>query len=155
MRAIMTEVFFILTTIFVAYVVYAIVDEQKTTVKSKVSATKPETPVIVVEQPTPQLVIAEDKAAPKAVVSQPVTPNKVAKKDKLVSAKRPGLKNPTTGEIVTAYSNYRFTKRWIKDALVAEGLLEKVYKNNELNTEVDAKIKAALVELETLDKYKI
>ena len=99
--------------------------------------------------------IAEDKAAPKAVVSQPVTPNKVAKKDKLVSVKRPGLKNPTTGEIVTAYSNYRFTKRWIKDALVVEGLLEKVYKNNELNAEVDAKIKAALVKLETLDKYKV
>ena len=156
----MIEVFFILTTVFVAYVVYVIVGEQK----SKVSATKPETPTLVVEQPTPQLVIAEDKpvavkSVPKAVVIQPVAPKpavtKAAKKGKVVSTKNLGLKDPTTGDVVTAYSNYRFTKRWVKDALVAEGLLEKVYKGNELNAEVDAKIKAALVKLEALDKYKV
>jgi len=52
------------------------------------------------------------------------------------------------------YSNYRFTKRWIKDALVTEGLIEKVYKNNELDATIEAAIKDALVKLEAIDKYK-
>jgi hypothetical protein len=37
---------------------------------------------------------------------------------------------------------------------VAEGLVEKVYKNNELDAAIEAKIKDALVKLEALDKYK-
>lgn len=65
-----------------------------------------------------------------------------------------GLKNPTTGEIATTYSNYRFTKRWIKEALVAEGLLDKIYKNNELNADTEASIKQALAKLEALEQYK-
>ena len=65
-----------------------------------------------------------------------------------------GLKNPNTDEVATTYSNYRFTKRWIKEALVAEGLLDKVYKNDELNAEIEATIKGAVVKLEALDKYR-
>jgi hypothetical protein len=38
--------------------------------------------------------------------------------------------------------------------LVAEGLLEKVYKNNELDAEIETVIKDALIKLEALDKYK-
>ena len=64
------------------------------------------------------------------------------------------LRNPKTGEVSKVPSNYRFSKRWIKDAMVEEGLLEKVYKNNELDEAVEEKIKAALLKLEALEKYK-
>ena len=64
------------------------------------------------------------------------------------------LVDPTTGEVATVYSNYRFTKRWIKDALVTEGLLDKVYKNTELDAPTEAAIKDAIVKLEAIDKYK-
>jgi hypothetical protein len=49
-----------------------------------------------------------------------------------------GLKDPKTGDIATNYNNYRLTKRWIKEALVAEGLLDKIYKNDALTAEVEA-----------------
>ncbi|MGZ8223663.1 MAG: hypothetical protein ACXW0H_00925, partial [Methylobacter sp.] len=65
------------------------------------------------------------------------------------------IKDPKTGEVATAYNNYRFTKRWIKEALVAEGLLEKVYKNNELDAATEAKIKEAIQKLEAMDKYRV
>jgi len=183
----MIEGLFILTTIFVAYVVYAIVDEQKTTAKSKAPAAKPEPQAVAVEQPKPQVAVTKEKpaaikpaeaktVAPKAtatktappVAAKPAAVKPAATKTtkaattKLATAKKPaavatpstGLKDPKTGEVATTYSNYRFTKRWIKDALVAEGLLEKVYSANELNAEIDAKIKEAIAKLETMDQYK-
>ncbi len=175
----MTEGLFILTTIFVAYVVYAIIGDQKTAAKSKApaAAAKPEAQAqpAAVEQPKPQLVVAEAKPAPskpaatktatakatKAAAAKPAaTKTKAAKpaaakKAAAVATKSAGLKDPQTGEVVSAYSNYRFTKRWIKDALVAEGLLEKVYTSSELNSDTEAKIKEALGKLEAMDKYKV
>jgi len=181
----MTEGLFILTTIFVAYVVYAIIAEQKATakpapaVKPETPTAKPEAQVAAVAQPKPQVAVANEKpavakaaapkpAAPKAASAKPatkaVTPKTVAKpaaakaapakKAAAAPAKRTGLKDPKTGDVVTAYTNYRFTKRWIKDALVAEGLLDKVYTANELNPEAETKIKEAIGKLEAMDKYK-
>jgi len=197
----MIEGLFILTTIFVAYVVYAIIGDQRASTKSKALAEKPETQVAVVEQPKPPVAVTEEKpaavkpaaqaktaptmsAAAKKVtpsVAKPVTAKpaeakpaatkpaapkpattKAATTAKPAAAKQPsaaaapstGLKNPNTGEVATAYHNYRFTKRWIKDALVEEGLLDKVYTAKELNPEVDAKIKEAIAKLEAMDKYK-
>lgn len=177
----MTEGLFILTTIFVAYVVYVIIGEQKATAKSKASTIKPEVRAAV-EQPKPQVAVAIEKPAAIKTVAPKETATKVepppsktatpkvatksattkattakpaaAKKATVASAKNHGLKDPKTGDVAASYSNYRFTKRWIKDALVAEGLLEKVYTNNELNTETDAKIKEAIDKLEAMDKYK-
>ncbi|MGZ8172743.1 MULTISPECIES: hypothetical protein [Methylobacter] len=192
----MIEGLFILTTIFVAYVVYAIIDEQKATAKSKAPAAKPEPQAAALEQPTPQVAVTKEKpaaikpaeaktvapkaaatkavppvaakpvatkataakaaakpAAPKTTKAAPAKPA-TAKKPAAVAAKSAGLKDPKTGDVVTAYSNYRFTKRWIKDALVTEGLLEKVYTANELNAEIDAKIKEAIAKLEAMDQYK-
>jgi hypothetical protein len=39
--------------------------------------------------------------------------------------------------------------------LVTEGLLDKVYKNDELNAEIEATIKGAVVKLEAIDKYHV
>jgi hypothetical protein len=95
-------------------------------------------------------------AAPNVAAKPAVTTAKpaVAKKAAASAVKSAGLKDPKTGDIAATYSNYRFTKRWIKDALVAEGLLDKVYTNNELNADTDAKIKEAIKKLEAIDKYK-
>ena len=134
----MTEVLFKLVAIIVAYVIYVIVSEQKTTSTSAVNQAKPEKPVEPVKQSTPQ-------SAPKIEKVAAVKSN----------AGKRGLKNPNTDEVATIYSNYRFTKRWIKEALVSEGLLDKVYKNDELNAELETKIKSAVLKLEANDKYRV
>jgi outer membrane biosynthesis protein TonB len=183
----MTEGLFILTTIFVAYVVYAIIGAQKATAKSKAPTTKPEVQAAVVDQPKPQAAVATEKPAaikptaaktvapkttattkaetPKPAATQAAAPKvaakpaatkttTAAKKAAVVAVQSTGLKDPKTGEVATTYGNYRFAKRWIKEALVAEGLLEKIYTANELNAETDAKIKEAVSKLEAMDKYK-
>jgi hypothetical protein len=45
-------------------------------------------------------------------------------------------------------------KRWIKEILVSEGLLEKIYKNNELTPDIEAKIKNAIIQLEQNETYR-
>lgn len=175
----MTEALFILTTIFIAYVVYAIIDEQKSSAKNKMPAIKPETPPAKTETHAPavaeaqhQVAVVQEKpaaapkpAAPRAssraaakpaaakTTAKPAKPAP-AKKAAAAPAKQAGLKDPKTGEVVTAYTNYRFAKRWIKEALVAEGLVDKVYSANELTPKIDAKIKEGIVKLEAMDKYK-
>ena len=57
----MSEALFILTVIFVAYVVYKTVNEQKATPKSAVPKAKPETPKVVAEQPMPEIVVKNEK----------------------------------------------------------------------------------------------
>ncbi|WP_262966049.1 hypothetical protein [Methylobacter psychrophilus] len=139
----MSEVLFILTTIFVAYVVYKTVNEKK-------AVPKPEAPKVAVEQPVPETIVAKIK--PTKI--KPATLKKTTPKATTQNIVKKGLRDPKTGEVATTYNNYRFTKRWIKDALVTEGLLEKVYKNNELDPVIEALIKSALVKLEAIDNYK-
>jgi hypothetical protein len=147
----MTEVLFILVAIIVAYVIYVIVSEQKTTSTSAVNQAKSEKPVEAVKQSTPQSAPKIEKvAAVKSVASATHKPEPATQ-----HAGKRGLKNPNTDEVATTYSNYRFTKRWIKEALVAEGLLDKVYKNDELNAELETKIKSAVLKLEANDKYRV
>ncbi|MDD5411085.1 MAG: hypothetical protein PHF31_06675 [Methylobacter sp.] len=176
----MTEVLFILTTIFVAYVAYALVSEQKAAAKTQAPIAQPEKKVVAEEQAKPKAVatkakpapakaaapkvavapkpVATKAAAPKATVKPAATkaaaPKVAAKKAATATAHAAGLKDPKTGEVAKTYSNYRFTKRWIKDALVAEGLLDKVYTTNELDTATEAKIKSAIEQLESMPKYQ-
>jgi len=146
----MTEVLFILTVIFVAYVVYVAVNEHKATPKPTVPKAKPEAPKEVVEQPMPEAVVK----IMKPTIIKPATIKKTTSTATTQDTVKKGLRDPKTGEVATSYNNYRFTKRWIKDALVTEGLIKKVYKNNELDTAIEATIKDALVKLEAIDKYK-
>ena len=149
----MTEVLFILVAIIIAYVIYVIVSEPKTTSTSAVSQAKPEKPVEAVKQSTHQSTPKIEKVA--AVKSVGSATRKPEPAPGTQHAGKRGLKNPNTDEVATTYSNYRFTKRWIKEALVAEGLLDKVYKNDELNAELEAMIKGAVVKLEAIDKYHV
>lgn len=155
----MTEGLFVLTTLFVAYVIYVIVNEKKAgNAASKSAATTQPEPVqqaIVVEE-KPKAAAVKAKPAAKKAPAKPAVIEKTAEAptSEPVAIKGAGLKDPKTGEVATTYSNYRFTKRWIKEALVAENLVEKVYKNDELNADVEAKIKAGIAKLEGMKKYK-
>jgi outer membrane biosynthesis protein TonB len=207
----MTEGLFVLTTLFVAYVIYVIVNEKKVggnkSAKPSVAASQTVQQASVSEKPKAAAAKPKPAAAKKATAKtatvakivaapKPETPKPAAKPletkkveakktvaappakpvdTKKIEAKKPiaapapkptpapapeataikgtGLKDPKTGEIATSYANYRFTKRWIKEALVAEKLVDKVYKNDELNASVEAKIKAGIIKLEGMKKY--
>ncbi len=157
----MTEGLFILTTIFVAYVVYVIVSDskaEKENTEAKPAATEakvstPEKTTSVTKTSTPKPAASKPKPSAPAKKTQETKPQpkKTAAKS---GADVKQLRNPETGEVSTIAANYRFMKRWIKDAMVAEGLLEKVYKNNELDDAATTKINEAIAKLKTLEKYK-
>ncbi len=134
----MSELLFVLVTIFVAYVVYTTVNDKVVPDGALASELKP----------------AHKGEATEVVMNhqeqKPTNPIKVA-----VSAKSSDeIKNPKTGEVSKIPNNYRFGKRWIKDALVAEGLLDKVYKNNELDNTANEKVHVALMALKAMEKYQ-
>jgi hypothetical protein len=63
------------------------------------------------------------------------------------------FRNPATGEVSPVPANYRFAKKWIKDALVSEKLLDRVYKPNELDDTASKKVKEAIEKLRAIKKY--
>ncbi len=152
----MTEALFVLTVIYVAYIFYVVINDKKTQLKSTPPTAESEKQTVSVErlsiEPVPQ---KERQKTLKTDVPKTVKSTVTQKPAPTKPATKKGLKDPKTGDITTTYNNYRFTKRWIKEALVSEGLLEKVYKNNELNTEIEASIKAAIAKLEAMDQYKV
>lgn len=179
----MTDVLFIITTLFVAYVVYVIVNEKRNEgAAKKPSATASSAPQSLMSaenkpadvaktsagkaKPAPVKATAKpatEKSIAKPAVAKAAAPAKVAKPtaakappvvSEPVSPTGSGLKDPRTGEVATTYTNYRFTKRWIKEALVAEGLIDKIYKNDELNADVESKLRAAIAKLESIKKYQ-
>ena len=196
----MTEGLFVLTIIFVAYIVYVTINDNKKSSKSETQKAKDITPIVTLKQSIPEPIKAKTiataitaaqpakkptkppvtkqtvvepikaktpttvatKTVAKPLVAKATTPSVVKPPQTTIATKaaatqiteKKGLKNPLTGEITTSYSNYRFTKRWIKDALVLEGLVSKVYSNTELNAAIETTIKSALVKLEAIDKYK-
>ena len=164
----MTEGLFVLTIIFVAYIVYVTINDNKKSSKSETQKAKDITPIVTLKQSIPEPIKAKTpttvatKTVGKPAVAKATTPSAEKPPQTTIATKaaatqiteKKGLKNPLTGEITTSYSNYRFTKRWIKDALVVEGLVSKVYSNTELNAAIETTIKSALVKLEAIDKYK-
>ncbi|MEI7795913.1 MAG: hypothetical protein WCI06_04670 [Methylococcaceae bacterium] len=140
----MTEIFFVLIVIYAAYVIYVVVSDSK---KARVIDDSAEA-LMSVAHTMPPLIPEKVMAQP---LVKPVTKTAIVKS----AAIKSGLRNPETGEIITTYANYRFMKRWIKEALVAEGLLEKIYKNNELSVEIETTIKDAVARLESIERYQI
>jgi hypothetical protein len=149
----MTEGLFILTVIFVAYVVYQVVNDKKANTKAEAHEAKP-TPVAA-PAPKPQPAAKKEASpAPKPAAQAPKPAAAASPAPAPEAAAKTGLRNPETGEVTPAFTNYRFAKRWIKEALVAEGLLDKIYKNNELDAAAEAKIKDAVAKLEAMPKYR-
>ena len=96
---------------------------------------------------------AKPSAPAKAAAKAPAKP-KAAKASEAKVVLADDLKNPETGEVTPVPANYRFAKKWIKDALVEEKLLDRVYKPNELDDVASAKVKDALEALRALKKYQ-
>jgi len=150
----MTELLYLIIAVFVGYVIYVVVREQKaTTSHSSASPAKPEKPVVAVKPSAPRSASKTIKAV--NVKSVAAVANHPEPATAPHDAGKRGLKDPATDEVATAYSNYRFTKRWIKEALVTEKLLDKVYKNDELTADIEANIKSAVIKLEAIDKYRV
>lgn len=174
----MGELLFIATTVFVAYVVYTAIGGNKENPEQPASRPEPSPesssspepepapPAANIPPPphSPQPVAAKpaSKTPAKAQAKAKTTPAKKAKADVAPAAESEAaaapatdsVKNPKTGEVAKLPGNYAFAKRWIKEALVEEGLLDKIYKNNELDGDTTAKIQAALQELKALKKYQ-
>ncbi|MFI3138415.1 MAG: hypothetical protein QX197_16710 [Methylococcaceae bacterium] len=124
----MSEIIFILVVVFVAYVAYTVITDKNGA---------PQTTHLSADASSAEAVVVDD--AIQAAINLNIGDE---------------LKNPATGEVSKIPNNYRFGKRWIKEALVVEGLLDKVYKNNELNDTINAKAQTAMATLATMDKYK-
>lgn len=154
----MAELLFIATTIFVAYVLFVVVGGDK---KDKAEAAEPVAkPVTTTASAAPVTKeIKQEAAEPAKPVSKPSAAKaKAAPVAKKTAPATPvpadSLKNPKTGEVAKMPNNYAFAKRWIKEALVEEGLLDKIYKNNELDAATTSKIHDALQQLKALEKYQ-
>lgn len=166
----MAELIFIATTIFVAYVIFTVTDDKKT--KSEPKQTEAAKPALVAETVEVKVEVKAEKSAPAKAkpAAKPVAAKPAAKAAKPKTAAKPkaavvaapaattevpsdSLRNPKTGEVVKIPNSYAFAKRWVKDALVEEGLLDKIYKNNELDNEANAKIQAAIEQLKQMAKY--
>ncbi len=177
----MIELMFVLTTVFVAYVVYSITQEKQRIDKATVHG-EPATADIVVRREEVSTVAAGIQAETVAPLAQPrvgsntapqkqetatIKPVPAQAKPKLAvtpantnvqevsSGAKSAIRNPNTGEVASLASNYRFMKRWIKEALVDEGLLDKIYKNNELDADAEARIKQALLGLQEKEGYQV
>ena len=143
----MAEVLFILVMVYAVYVVHSIITgKEKEKEKNKASALKAKVSVETASKKEDiKIAVKQEKpAAKKAVAAKTKTKAKVADGN---------LRNPETGEVAKIASSYRMCKRWIKDALVTEGLLEKVYKTNEIDDAAKVKIDKALVKLAKMKNY--
>ena len=160
----MFEFFFTISAGFLAYVAFdaskaigrvnrgepALAPKPKAPVPPKAAK-----PVAEKKAPTPKVTAAPAPAP--APTSKPATkakaaPAKPAAAEPVKLADQ--LKNPATGEVTPVPANYRFAKKWVKDALVSEKLLDRVYKPNELDAAADLKIKAAMDKLRAIKKYQ-
>ncbi len=140
----MAEFFYVLTVIFVAYVVFSVSKDKSAPVEpdkhksgSEPKSAPPVSPVAA-EAPADSAELGEQ--------AEDFTHKPAAGVE--------GVKNPKTGEFAKIPANYAFAKRWIKEALVSEGLLDRVYKNSELDEATNAKIHLALEHLKSLEKYQ-
>jgi hypothetical protein len=133
----MIQLLFGLTVVFVMYVIYEVF---KTV--SQTESTPPPVP-----QPAQEETVAPADTPAKAE-AEPAASHE-DESDRHIQ-----LRNPATGEISPVPTNYRFAKKWIKEALVAENLLDRVYKPNELDEAHSQKVKEALDQFRTLAKYR-
>ena len=166
----MFGLFFTLTVAYLAYVAYDAYTATQRAARGE-PILKPRPPAAPKPAPAKPAVVAAPTAAakpapaakaeaPKAKPAAKTTSSKPAAAAKpSAPAAAPAtladqLRNPETGEVTPVPANYRFAKKWIKDALVSENLLDRVYKPNELDADTAAKVKAAIDKLRAIPKYQ-
>ena len=153
----MTTILFILAAAIVGYAIYSIYSgkgpfSSKTPdyMTDKASSKQEEAES---EQPVPVEQLPEETASATEAQGEPAAAEGEEQTAAIDPAKIMEFRNPETGETAANPSNYRFAKKWIKQALVDEGLLVKVYRNKELKGETDKKVKEALNQFKHLEKY--
>ncbi len=144
----MSEVLFILTTVFVAYVVFSVVNDGKKKTQKEDQVKNP----VPTSTPIAEIKVAIPKES--STNTQKIKPVTNTTNQSTLDLKQGNIRNPETGETAKIPNNYHFNKRWIKEALVKEGLLNKIYKDNEMNDKTNAKIKQALADLQAIEKYQ-
>ncbi len=144
----MSELIFVVIILYVVYVIKKSCSENKETGLDFLVS---EEPVSKTKASAPAPVKAVEKPAPKKPepVAEPVQALSDGKKTPVGS-----LRNPETGEEDKIANSYRMTKRWIKDALVTEGFLDKVYKSSEIDDAKKIEINLAFEKLLLVGKYK-
>lgn len=147
----MTELLFGLTIVFVGYVIYEVFKTVSTI--NNVSPPEVEAPPPAGKQPL-GAPLEEVRAATSATGPEPAPIAGPAPEPRGDAERKSQIRNPATGEVSAVPNNYRFAKRWIKEALVAEGLLDRIYKPGELDGAASEKVKEALEALRWMDKYQ-
>jgi hypothetical protein len=152
----MFEFFFTLTVAFLAFVVkdaYTAItraNKGEPIFKPHPAKARPAVAATQVTAPAPT-----PTPAPSVVTEKPKVASKPAMATPAVSATPANnLRNPATGEVTAVPANYRFAKKWIKDALVSEKLLDRVYKPSQLDDATAKKAKDAIEQLRTIAKYQ-
>lgn len=156
----MTEILFVLTIVFVAYLVYSLSEEQRNLIKNAQQRSKQQplaetVPTVDIKSSPTTRDTAPNSAKTNQIKSSPRKKSPKTNETKPTESNKQAIKNPKTGEISPLTVNYRFAKRWLKDALVSEGLLPKVFKNTELDAQTEQHIKEALLKLSTMKAYQI
>jgi hypothetical protein len=152
-----------LTVVFVGYVLYEVYKTVSSESKSGPQAKVPPPSVGTATRATPAATPTAGTAGKSTTAPEPKKAATSAKKSEPVAEPRKSeppeeqkalqLKDPATGETGPAPTNYRFAKKWIKEALVAEGLLDKVYKNADLDEAAGRKVREALDTFKAMTKY--
>lgn len=151
-----------LTVVFVGYVLYEVYKTVSSETKQGSSTKVPPPPAgtparpaqAAVDGTTGKSASAEPKKTAAATKkSEPIAAAKAEQPEPAEQQKSLHLKDPATGDTGPAPTNYRFAKKWIKEALVAEGLLDKVYKNADLDESASRKVREALEKFRDIAKY--
>ncbi len=149
----MAEIIFILVTVYTVYVVHSAFskNQEKKNGSANLKPDKPkvENPAVKEEKIKS---VAKPKAETKKQKSAPKKATTPAKKESIVP--EGSLRNPETGEIDKIANSYRMLKRWMKEALVEEKLLDKIYKTNQLDDASKKKIEKSLAKMKKMDKYQ-
>ena len=157
-----TTILLILAVVVVGYFLYAVftskAPDYMMAKSSGQAEEEPESPggIEAKSEPSAAAEKPPEETAPAPVAKAQVEPPTAATEEKTTaaeSAKITEFRNPETGETAANPSNYRFAKKWIKQAMVDEGLLDKVYKNKELKGATEKKVKEALNRFKQMEKY--
>ena len=150
-----------LTVVFAGYVLYEVF---KTVSQANnlppVAGPKSEPPKLTTDnEPVVETAAAPEAVPPASTEVAEAAPEPVVKESSPVSGTGAekavtALRNPATGETCPVPTNYRFAKKWVKEALVAEGLLDRVFKGTELDDANSKKVKAAIERLKGIGKYQ-
>ncbi|MCK5888990.1 MAG: hypothetical protein KAG19_03500 [Methylococcales bacterium] len=160
----MVEVFFILIILFGIYIILKIDTETKSEKaepeKSAADSALSKIDVVAVkeEKKVAKPVVAAKK--PKATTATKKTATKKVATKKAVTKNLDTmptgyLRDPKTGDEVKISNTYRMLRRWIKEALVSEGLLDKIYNTSELESAtITQKVYKAVGNLKKIEQYK-